>query len=208
MRFSWNTLWMSALAATAMFGCTMADGDNQGVEYAPNMYHSVAYEPLKQIDNKEAGSWLSTREDGLGEFFNSNVNNPNNMNMREPVAGTVKRDENGLLPYRLPADSLEYAGKVVTNPFEKTEAMVENGRALYNKFCVQCHGGAGQGDGKVGKVFKGVPSYSKGRVAEVSEGHIFHVITHGKGRMGAHASQLNQKERWEIVTYVQQLQKQ
>ncbi|GJM61685.1 MULTISPECIES: c-type cytochrome [Persicobacter] len=208
MRFNWNTLFVGALAATALFGCTKAGGENQGVEYAPNMYHSVAYEPLKQITDKEAGSWLSNREDGLGEFFNSNVNNPHEMNMREPVAGTVKRDENGFLPYRLPADSLAYAAEVVKSPFEKTEAVVANGKALYEKFCIQCHGDTGQGDGKVGVVFKGVPSYSKGRVAEVSEGHIFHVITHGKGRMGAHGSQLNQKERWEIVAYVQQLQNQ
>ena len=62
-----------------------ASGDNPGYEYAPQMYNSVAYEPLTQIINEEEGSWLSSREDGKGEFFNSNINNPHRMNMREPV---------------------------------------------------------------------------------------------------------------------------
>ena len=35
--------------ATAAFTSCGAGGDNQGVEYAPNMYHSVAYEPYSQI---------------------------------------------------------------------------------------------------------------------------------------------------------------
>ena len=30
--------------------------DNPGVEYAPNMYHSVPYEPLSQVKDKEIGS--------------------------------------------------------------------------------------------------------------------------------------------------------
>ena len=74
----------SALAFSLMVGCK-AGGENQGLEYAPQMYHSVAYEPLTQIKDEAQGSWLSTREDGKGEFFNSNVYNPHGMNMREPV---------------------------------------------------------------------------------------------------------------------------
>ena len=32
-----------------------ASGDNPGLEYAPNMYHSVPYEPLTQITDMGAG---------------------------------------------------------------------------------------------------------------------------------------------------------
>jgi hypothetical protein len=38
----------SALAISILAGCK-AGGENQGLEYAPQMYHSVAYEPLTQI---------------------------------------------------------------------------------------------------------------------------------------------------------------
>ena len=34
--------------------------DNPGVEYAPNMYHSVPYEPLSQVKDEEIGSWLDS----------------------------------------------------------------------------------------------------------------------------------------------------
>ena len=34
--------------------------DDPGVEYAPNMYHSVPYEPLSQVKDEEIGSWLDS----------------------------------------------------------------------------------------------------------------------------------------------------
>ena len=42
---------------------------------------------------------------------------------------------------------------------------------------------------------------------EISEGHIFHVITYGKGLMGAHGSQVSPDDRWRIARYVKELQK-
>ena len=39
-----------------------AGGNNQGLEYAPNMYHSVAYEPYTQITDEDAGRWLTSIE--------------------------------------------------------------------------------------------------------------------------------------------------
>ncbi|BDD10460.1 hypothetical protein FUAX_28920 [Fulvitalea axinellae] len=191
----------------AMFSCK-AEGNYPGREYAPNMYHSVAYEPLKQITDKEAGMWVSNRSDGYGEYFNSNTYNKFEMNMRTPPANTVARNADGFLPYRVPKDSINFAAANVKSPLPASESVIADGEILYGKFCQPCHGATGQGDGLVGKVFKGVPAYNKGRYATLSEGHVFHVITYGKGRMGAHASQLNQRERWEIVRYVQTLQKQ
>ena len=52
-----------------------------------------------------------------------------------------------------------------------------------------------------------MPSYTAGRVAELPAGHLYHVITYGRGRMLPHGSQVNPEERWKIVMYVQQLQK-
>lgn len=190
-----------------VWSCKAKD-DFQGLEYSPNMYHSVPYEGLSQITNEKEGQWLSNREDGMGEFYNSNPNNPNSMNLREPVANTVKRSPEGHLPYRIHKDSAEYAGRVLTNPFDSTEGTVAEGKALYNIYCVSCHGETGQGDGLVGKVFLGVPAYNLGRVKELPEGQIFHTITHGRGRMMAHGSQVAVDERWKITRYVQVLQNQ
>jgi len=187
----------------SLFSCS-AKGDDPGMEYAPQMYHGVAYHPLSQIKDENAGKWLSNREDGLGEFYNSNNNNAHKMNMRVPPKNVVRKTKNKILPYRISVESIELAEKVLKNPYN--ENAILEGSNLYKVFCKHCHGEEGQGDGLVGKVFKGVPAYNKGRVQKLNEGHIFHVITHGYGRMGAHGSQIEFHERWKIVKYVQQLQ--
>lgn len=185
-----------------------ASGDHPGYEYAPQMYNSVAYEPLSQIQNEEEGSWLSSREDGKGEFYNSNVNNPHGMNMREPVANTVPRNRDGYLPYRLKTFELEKAAEL-KSPIEATDEVIAAGRVLYTQYCATCHGAGGEGDGKAGEVVGGVANLKGGAYIDLPEGHIFHVIMKGKGRMGAHGSQIPQERIWKIVHYVkQEIQKQ
>ncbi len=192
--------------AGLLFSCA-AKEDFPGLEYAPQMYHSTPYEPLTQIKDKDQGNWLdSNEEDEHGEFYNSNPYNQFEMNMREPVANTVKRDS--YLPYRIHKDSLEMAAQLMTNPLDSTADVLAEGKALYASYCIHCHGAKGQGDGKVGQVYKGVTAYNSRAVKDKPEGHIFHVITHGKGRMGAHASQVSVEDRWKIVRYVQTLQNQ
>ena len=193
------------LTAALISGCT-AKGDNPGLEYAPQMYHSIPYEPLTQIKDKEKGSWLSNREDGLGEFYNSNENNPYAQNVRLPVAGTVRRQPNGVLPYRLGKNDVEEAA-LIENPFPATPEIRAEGKRLYEQHCLHCHGTQGKGDGKVGVVYAGVPSYSSPAKRDLSQGHVFHVITWGIRRMGAHGSQMSEDRRWKIARYVEELQK-
>ena len=202
--------------AVLLAGCA-AKGDYPGREYAPNMYHSVAYEPLSQITNEESGAWVNSLDNRKGEYFNSNRYNPNRMNMREPAPNTVKRNPYGWLPYRISKDSLDYASKVMKNPFDSTGQILADGKALYETYCQHCHGAKGEGDGKVAQGVT-VDGVQKGQVAgvanlrgdaykNISEGHIFHVITHGKGLMGSHGGQVNPDERWKIAKYVKSLQK-
>ena len=185
-----------------------AKEDYQGLEYAPNMYHSVPYEPLTQITDKDAGNWVNSDSDIYGEYFNSNPNNPHMMNLRVPPANVVARTKNGFLPYRVPKDSIEYAGKYVKNPLDSTTEVLAEGKALFEIFCISCHGATGQGDGLVGQVMLGVPAYNVGRVKDLSEGWIFHTITWGRGRMYPLGAQIPIEKRWKIVRYVQTLQNQ
>lgn len=191
-----------------------AEGNYPGMVYAPQMYYSVPYEPLSQITDETQGEWLNSTADNRGEFFNSNPYNPFNMNMRVPAENTVPRKAGGSLPYRYPKDSagstyyLDLAARALKNPLPETEEIAADGRILYANFCSPCHGGAGAGDGPVGEVYKGIPNFAVGRYAEMTEGHIFHVITHGQGRMWPYASQLEPVDRWKVVRYVQTLQNQ
>lgn len=193
-----------AIGLAVLSGCT-AGGDDPGLEYAPQMYHSVPYEPLTQIKDEGAGQWLSNREDGKGEFFNSNVNNDYSQNVRKPVEGTVRRNNNDMLPYRLEKDDVE-AAALIENPFEASEEIIAEGQRLYTQYCQHCHGASGQADGKVAEVYGGVPSYTAPAQRNLSQGHIFHVITYGIRRMGAHGSQISADKRWKIARYVQTLQ--
>ncbi|MFD2514299.1 c-type cytochrome [Pontibacter locisalis] len=171
-------------SSAAIFACS--NEQDPGLEYAPDMYHSIPLDPYSQI--KE------------------NKFNPGGMNMREPAKGTVPRGKQGYNLY-LSVDTAEVAGVELTNPLQKNEENLAQGKVLYSRFCAPCHGENGDGQGLVGVKFKGVPSYTAGRVAELPAGHIYHVITMGRGRMMPHGSQVNPTERWKIVMYVQQLQK-
>ena len=217
MRFV-TSLFVGLSAAVVLTSCG-AGGEDQGTEYAPNMYHSVAYEPYTQIVDEDAGRWVTSIDypDGHAEYFNSNKFNPNRMNMRESAPNTVSRNKNGWLPYRIGKDSLAYASAHMKNPLDSTAEVIASGKALYEMYCDHCHGPKGAGDGKVAAGVKidgvqkgnynGVPDYKSDALKNISEGHIFHVITHGKGLMWAHGSQISPEDRWKIAKYVKTLQK-
>lgn len=207
-------------AGTALLASCGAGGDDQGTEYAPNMYHSVAYEPYTQITDKEAGRWLTSIEykvdstetnfSNHAEHYNSNSLNPFRMNMRLPAPNTVSRNKSGYLPYRLGKDSLTFAATSLVSPLDTTaaqsKAILTEGKILYETYCDHCHGAKGEGDGKVADKYAGVANLKGDAIKGVSEGHIFHVITMGKGLMQPHGSQVTVDERWKIARYVKSLQ--
>ncbi|QSE97112.1 c-type cytochrome [Fulvivirga lutea] len=204
-----NYLFSLTLAAT-LVSCG-ADGDNQGLEYAPNMYHSVPYEPLSQITDEEAGEaaqFLNDTRDGHGEYYNSNPLNAHGMTMRTPAPNTVPRNKNGILPYRIPKDSLEIAAEIAS-PIDSTmaEAAIKDGKILYGRYCEHCHGAKGEADGLVAEKYPGVANLQGVAYKNITEGHIFHVITWGKGLMGAHGSQVSPEDRWKIAKFVKSIQK-
>lgn len=179
------------------------DHNDTGTEFAPNMYNSVGYEPMTQLQG------------------DTNKINPYGMNMRLPVAGTVSRKKytgadsiqqaflaQELLAKTVPNDSLSYSASLLKNPLAATPENIEAGKLQYERFCQHCHGEGGKGDGLVAKQYKGVPVYSSDALKDVNDGHIYHVITHGKGRMWPHGSQISSENRWKIVLYVHELQKQ
>lgn len=196
------------MAAVLLLAGCKAGGDYQGVEYAPNMYHSVAYEPLTQITDEGYGVWVNSLDNGRGEYYNTNKFNPFAMNMRLPAPNTVRRNANGWLPYRGANDTtgLRLSNNLV-NPLADTPSILDQGKLLYDINCKHCHGAKGAGDGKVADKYPGVANLTGDAIKGVSEGHIFHVITYGKGLMGAHGSQVSEEERWKIARYVKQLQK-
>ncbi len=181
LRVSALLLSLGALASS----CT-PQPDDPGVEYAPEMYKSIPYEPLKQTGYNTVNSF------GINE--------------RMPPIGTVAR---GKLSYydHIPKDSVSIAERTLRNPFAYTKENLEEGKLLYSRYCQHCHGEQGNGQGPVGLKFKGVPNYATGNYVKMNDGHIYHVIEWGRNRMMPHGSQVNPEERWKIAMYVRVLQR-
>lgn len=172
--------------------------NDTGLEFAPQMYDAIGYEPYRQI--------------------RPNPINPEGLNMRLPAKGTVSRpnyrttfgegafETTDMMMYNIPADSIGIAERTLTNPIPDSEKALAEGQVLYTRYCSHCHGATGKGDGAVAAQYKGVPNYSTDAYKTMNDGHIFHVITHGKGRMWPHGSQITPDDRWRIVQYVHKLQ--
>ncbi|HIP36297.1 MAG TPA: c-type cytochrome [Crocinitomix sp.] len=215
MNKSLKTIKIMAFAGLT-FGATLtscvSDKNSPGVEYMPDMYRSAAIEPY--VD--------------YGEFkgkYNPDVIKTNPALL--PPAGTIPVSVNTIndLPYEHGAPvgfdkthglygvEFDTAGYVNAandiNPIPYTKEVKKEGKVLYGKFCIHCHGEKGDGQGSVvtnsNGAFPPPPSYTK-QLKDLPEGQIFYSITYGKGLMGSHASQLTKEERWKITHYVQELQ--
>ena len=175
----------ASLALSLGVASCSPDPNDPGVEYAPEMYESIPYEPLRQT------SFNSINSFGINE--------------RTPASGTVPR---GKLAYfdHIPKDSVTIAERTLRNPYAYTKANLEEGQVLFTRYCQHCHGEKGDGQGPVGAKFKGVPNYSTGAYKTMNDGHIYHVIEWGRNRMMPHGSQVNPEERWKIAMYVHVLQ--
>jgi mono/diheme cytochrome c family protein len=162
-----------------------------GVEYMPDMYRTPARKAYVNYDY------------------------PDSMMSRLPVEGTIpysdnpdRRYNNLPYPFENTAEGYEAAGAQLRNPSPFNEVTLAEGKALYTKYCIVCHGETGKGDGILVQrdKFPPPPSYSDA-LRDLSEGKMFHSITYGKGLMGSHASQLTKMERWKIIHHVKELQK-
>lgn len=160
----------------------------------------------------------TTGWDFAGDFINSNAYetyspNPNFTNgrtMQPPVPGTIPR---GTIPYQYKKtdEDRALAGKNLVNPLEHNEKNVQRGKEAYGIYCLQCHGEAGDGKGRlfVSKKYTYPPaSLLSEKMRTAPEGDIFHVITVGWGIMGEHGSMIKQEDRWKIAMYIKtELQK-
>lgn len=181
-----SSVQASALLFAALLASSCDRKEVPAIQYAPEMYEPIPYEPLKQK--------------------NVNLINPMGINQRVPVVGTVPL---GKLDYynHIPKDSVGIAERTLRNPYAYNKQNLEEGKALYTRVCAHCHGEQGDGQGPVGIKFKGVPNYAAGAYKTMNDGHIYHVIQWGRNRMMPHGSIVNPEERWKIAMYVRVLQR-
>jgi mono/diheme cytochrome c family protein len=153
-------------------------GAQPGAEYMPDMARGPAY-----------------------KAFAPNQATRNGITLQRPVPGTIARGYHPFHYARGDAEG-ERAGRELTNPFHPTSAVLEKGKALYETYCLVCHGEQGKGDGPIATKIPPPPSYKSERLMGFLPGRIFHVVTMGSNKMPSYAAQLSPDDRWLIITYV------
>ena len=153
-------------------------GDQPGPEYMPDMARGPAY-----------------------KAFAPNEATRHGITLQRPVVGTIKR---GYQPFHYGKGDAEAmrAGSELTDPFHPTAPVLAKGKALYEIYCLVCHGEQGKGDGPIAAKIPPPPSYKSDRLLQYTPGRIFHVITMGANKMPSYAAQLAPEERWQVITYI------
>ena len=161
--------------------------------YMPDMAYSVAVETYS--DHSRLGD--------SGIFYNA-----------KPVAGTVKRGEEGYHYEMLTDTTGSYAtSSNLKSPLPAMDKVLAvEAERLYLVNCGICHGTKLDGNGPLYKdgagPFPSKPANFIGdtKIAALSDGNMFHTITYGKNAMGSYASQLTPKQRWMIISYIKSKQ--
>ena len=178
-----------ALLVGLLMASCISNPKTPGREFIPDMGHSKAYEGYFENPGKPILE--------------------NGANAQLPPEGAIAQSFN-LYPYPNTPEGYEIAGDEYTNEFECTADEINSqGKLLYNRFCAVCHGEEGDGQGHLVQIEKypPPPSYFREDIMVLPEGKRYHTIMHGKGLMGSYATQISHKERWLVLSYVAQLQK-
>jgi mono/diheme cytochrome c family protein len=128
--------------------------------------------------------------------------------MRRVPAGTVARGEKPLR-FGPGAEERARAGRELKNPFPPSYEVMTRGKKVFETYCQHCHGLSGLGDGAVSKAFPifSFPLASKSTY-DLPDGAIFHIITYGRNLMPAHGPQVSADDRWKVIHYLRDLQRQ
>jgi len=195
-----------------VFSVSCAGDSSPGYEFMPNMYRSPSIETYGEHIVLRDTSYMIEGYTGI------------------PVKGTIAQGYLSTFDYEkdTSVDDNSWflnAGDSAKYPedFSKDEQNLEEGQALYKMMCAHCHGDQGGGDGLIAKAsfannpYSVMPAFNDREakrprtdkpMTDLKEGHIFHTITYGYGKMGPHASQISEAERWKIVYYItEKLQK-
>ena len=185
------------IVAIAFLGSCKTNELSPGLEYMPDMYRSPSIE-----EYVDYGEIQERRNDSIATKLSAMI----------PPMGTIPYTEdledvkyNFPYPYAATDEGYAAASASLRNPLAFNEAVYNEGKEIYGKFCVHCHGDNGKGKGSItlNGAFPPPPAYSN--IVDLTQGKMFHTLMYGKGNMGSHSSQLNKKELWTVVHYVQTL---
>ncbi|MCG6989674.1 MAG: cytochrome c [Gemmatimonadetes bacterium] len=118
------------------------------------------------------------------------------------------------MPFLTPADMVPPGTEVVRsirNPVPSDSLSLTRGKVLYDRVCVVCHGPQGIGAGAyIASKHPTVAAYNLAgpQVQGYTDGYIFSMIFMGRGLMPSYQHEFTYYDRWNIVNYVRELERQ
>jgi hypothetical protein len=92
---------------------------------------------------------------------------------------------------------------VVGNPVQATEQSIEQGRMIFLRSCIMCHGESGRGDGPLAATLPIKPANLYDHVPYHPDQFFFSVITNGlSGVMPAFGNSISETDRWNVLNYL------
>tara|TARA_Y100000768_G_C23937815_1_gene663439 strand:- start:883 stop:1461 length:579 start_codon:yes stop_codon:yes gene_type:complete len=129
---------------------------------------------------------------------------------RNPIEGTVPygfyKDDNPEF-YLGKNSEGEYLDKV-SEILDIDENFIKRGQERFNIYCSVCHGYSGVGNGLVAQNDEYnviVTSILSETLDDKSDGYFYDIISNGKNNMKGYSGQINEEDRWAIVTYIRAL---
>ena len=181
-----NFLYITLLLL--VFGCQGMPSKKTPIHLNPNM------------DNQE-------RYDAQEKQYFYNVED---IAKRNPIEGTVPyghyKDDNTEFYYGKFSTG-EFVDKV-SNVISVDEKLLKRGQERFNIYCSVCHGYTGEGNGLIAQNDEFnviVTSLYSELLDDKADGYFFDVITNGKNNMPSYAHQIDPKDRWAIVAYINAL---
>ncbi len=93
----------------------------------------------------------------------------------------------------------------IKNPLKGNAASIDDGKKLYAKFCVVCHGEKGKGDGVAAAGLTPRPAdHSSEKIQKQSDGALFWKLTTGRAPMASY-KQFSAEQRWALVNFMRTL---
>ncbi len=186
MKITKSIVAIGLMLATGLVACNSGSmRRNPGKAYAMDMTHSRAY-----------------------DAYTSNPNFSDSMTSRLPVQGTVARGHS-LPDHLMEGDTNAY--KTFTTSVKFSDDELREGGRLFNIYCGICHGTALNGNGPLyadgnGKFAAAPANFMLEKYLHMPVGQMYAAVKYGKNMMGSYASQLDIKQRWQVIAYIKQKQ--
>ena len=91
----------------------------------------------------------------------------------------------------------------IKNPVAAHQESIAAGKAIYQGWCLACHGNMGKGNGPAAYALERPPSdLSMPMMWKHSDGALFWKITEGRPPMPSFKKLLTDHERWQVVNYI------